>query len=687
MQLLEDGKIGLDDRVSKYLPELRSNGKENITVRELLTHYSGLGPDLDTTTEWSGYETAMKKIVDEKPSCIPGSHFIYSDINFEILGELVSRVSGVPLDVYCAEHIFSPLGMKNTFFKPPHSLRGRIAPTQYEKGAKGNIRCGEVHDPTAYRMAGIAGHAGLFSTADDLSIFAKTLLAGGSLHGSRILSAATIEKMISPQSPPDTIPVRGLGWNVGPPFASNRKELFPVGSYGHKGFTGTMVWIDPVSRTYVIVLTNRVHPAGNGDAEPLRRKIIALISDSLGPVSPEKILAQIPSPANFAIRKDFPEPGKGTSKIKPGIDALTEEKFLPLAGLRVGLITNRSAMNSTGMRTIDILLGAPNVRLTALFSPEHGLSVASDKKVPSSSDPVTGLKVYSLYGDSLRPTEKMLEGLDALVFDIQDAGVRFYTYITTMAYAMEAASRKGIPFFVLDRPNPLTGAAVQGPLMDRDLKSFTGYFPLPLRHGMTVGELALMFNAENKIGTDLHVIKMQGYARSYWYDETGLLWVSPSPNLRTLTEAILYPGVAMVEGANVSVGRGTDRPFELLGAPWIKAKELAEYLTKRKVRGVRVEPSDFTPDSARFKNQKCHGVRIFLEDRRLLDPALLGLEIVSALYRLYPEHFEIDKTLSLIGSVSTLKAIKDGEDPQSIISRWGPDLDRFQKLRAGYLLY
>jgi uncharacterized protein YbbC (DUF1343 family) len=302
------------------------------------------------------------------------------------------------------------------------------------------------------------------------------------------------------------------------------------------------------------------------------------------------------------------------------------------------------------------------------------------------SDPGTNLPVYNLYGKVNRPTEKMLEGLDALIFDIQDIGVRFSTYITTMGYAMEAAAMKGIDFYVLDRPNPITASVVQGPIINVAKKDFTNYFPLPIRHGMTVGELAKMFNTENKLNVKLQVIKMCGYERTDWYDETGLRWVNPSPNLRTLNETILYPGVAMVEGSNVSVGRGTDTPFELLGAPWINAKDLASYLNSRKIQGIRFMPVDFTPTNSRFKNEVCQGVQIVLVDRRALDPTTMGIEIASALYKLYPDEFQIDRTRDLIGE-NNLQAIKDGQDPQSIVMQWQGQLEQFLKLRSKYLLY
>ncbi|MGE5443288.1 MAG: exo-beta-N-acetylmuramidase NamZ domain-containing protein [Ignavibacteriales bacterium] len=683
MQLAEAGKLSVEDEVAKYWPEFKTNGKEHITIRQLLTHYSGLRPDLGS--DWSGYDVALRMIAAEKPVFPPGTHFVYSDINFEILGELVRRISGQTLDVYCAEHIFKPLGMKDTGFRPSPALIRRIAPTEY---LHGKMLIGEVHDPTAYDMGGVAGHAGLFSTASDLSIFAQMLLNGGSIKGVRILSPATVERMTTPQSPPHMVPLRGFGWDIGSPFASNRDELLPAGSYSHTGFTGTGIWIDPVSRTYIIILTNQVHPYGKGNARPLRSQIISLIAEKLGSILEEQVLANRPSLTEYYRQmKGFQAREESNGKLQTGIDVLVAENFAPLSGLRIGLITNHSGIDSSGQSTLELLHNAPGVKLAAIFSPEHGLTGKEDDMVSSSMEPTTGLPLYSLYSYIRRPTETMLDGLDALIFDIQDIGVRFYTYITTMGYAMEAAAKRGIPFYVLDRPNPINDSVVQGPVMDGDFKSFTGYFPLPVRYGMTVGELAEMFNAENNIGAELHVIRMHNYKRTYWYDETGLQWVNPSPSLHSLTEAILYSGVGLVEGANVSVGRGTDIPFELLGAPWINARELAVYLNSRRIRGVQFIPVNFTPDYSPFRSQLCHGVRIILLDRNALDSPALGIEIAGALYRLYPNSFQIDKILDLMGSHRLLEAIKDGRDPNSIALQWQVQIEQFRKLRSKYLLY
>ncbi len=678
LQLMESGRLSLDDPVIKYWPKFKGHDKERITVRQLLTHYSGLRGSLPLKRDWSGYDSALAIIAAEKPLHPPDSRFLYSDMNFIILGELVRRVSGKTLHAYCRDHVFHPLGMENTLFLPPRSMHGRLAPTMEDN-------LGEVHDPVALRMGGFAGHAGVFSTADDLAFFAEAILGGGASTCQRILSPQTVETMVLPQSPADKIPQRGLGWAIHSPSTSNGgvnwSDCMPPGSFGHKGYTGTMIWIDPVSQAYLIVLTNRVYPTGKAGQESLRDQVFSLVAQAIGRRVSPGLCPQTSPDASNGLKLD------ASPKVKTGIDVLADQKFAPLSGKKVGNITNHTGLDSNGRRTIDLLHQAPKVRLKAIFSPEHGLSGKAESNAPSTQDPITKLPVYSLYGDTLRPTSKMLEGLDTLVFDVQDAGVRFYTYITTLGYAMEAAAQKGIAVYVLDRPNPINASLVQGPVMDREFKSFTGYFSLPWRHGMTVGELARLFNRENKIGADLKVVSMTGYQRGAWYDETGVPWVNPSPNLRSLTQAILYPGVALVEGANVSVGRGTDKPFELLGAPWIKPQELAEALNGRHVSGVEFRPATFTPDGYRFKNQVCYGVQVILTDRQVLDSALLGIEIISALWRLYPQEFEIDKTLSLIGSRSVFQALKEGKNPKEIPSLWQASLAHFRLLRSKYLLY
>ncbi len=375
------------------------------------------------------------------------------------------------------------------------------------------------------------------------------------------------------------------------------------------------------------------------------------------------------------------------ARVRVGIDVLEEQGFAPLRGKRVGLITNQTGRTSDGRRTVDVLAAAEGVKLVALFSPEHGLEgQVSEGGGGESVDAKTGLRVYSLYGKTRRPTDEMLKGIDVLVFDIQDAGVRFFTYETTMAYAMEEAAKRGIEFVVLDRPNPLGGVAVNGPMLDADRLGFEGYFPLPLRHGMTMGELARLFNAENRIGAKLTVVPMKDWGREMWFDDTGLEWVNPSPNLRSLTGNSLYPAVELLREGGVSVGRGTATPFELFGTPWMDADMLAAYLEARHIPGVRFDAVKFTPTEDVHANQLCRGVRLELTNREALDAGRLGVELMAALGKLHPEKFQIEKCIRLLGAKKTLGRLRAGDDPAEIVEEW-QKLEAFHALRVRYLLY
>ena len=378
---------------------------------------------------------------------------------------------------------------------------------------------------------------------------------------------------------------------------------------------------------------------------------------------------------------------EAAERTKTGIDVLEEQKFAPLQGKRVGLITNPTGLDSARRRTIDVLAHAPGVKLVALFSPEHGIGGRADDAVANSSDEATGLRIYSLYGESRRPTAEMFANLDAVVYDIQDAGVRFYTYVTTMGYCMEQAAKQHVAFFVLDRPDILGGEVIEGPILDADKTSFVAYFPMPVRFAMTLGELAQMFNAENKIGADLHVIAMQNWRRSETYDETGLTWIAPSPNLRTLHAAFPYPGIEILQAGGISVGRGTDTPFDLFGAPWIHASDLVAELEKRHIPGLKVAQTEFTPTAALYKGEKCEGVALTVTDRRSFRSIVMGLEIILALHKLYPHNFDVAKTIELIGSQSTVDALERGEEPRAIVATWSSDLDRFRATRQKYLIY
>jgi uncharacterized protein YbbC (DUF1343 family)/CubicO group peptidase (beta-lactamase class C family) len=692
MQLVEAGQVRLSDRVGRFIPEFARYGKEGVTVRHLLTHTSGLRPDLPLEDEFDGSEVAIHRATQEVLLAPPGGRFVYSDINFFLLGEIVARVSGLPLDRYARERIFEPLGMRDTAFTPPESWVPRIAPTQacpplgWPCEAPGAVMLrGIVHDPTARRMHGVAGHAGLFSTAADLSVFCRMLLGGGAVGGVRTLSPLTVAKMTSVATPPQEPNRRGLGWDIDSAFASNRGELLPLGSFGHTGFTGTSLWIDPATGTYVVFLSNRVHPDGKGDVVALRARVATVVAASLTDVSVDA--ARRAGSTGFDFGASDPGAAPGPQPVLTGIDRLRVEGFARLRGKRVGLLTNHTGLARDGETTIDLLHRAESVELVALFSPEHGIRGVLDGTVASGRDERTGLPIHSLYGESRRPAPEDLAGLDAIVVDLQGIGARFYTYMATMAYVMEAAAEQGMEVVVLDRPDPIGGTAIEGPVQDEEAMGFTGYFPMPIRHGLTLGELARLFNGERKLGAALSVVEMTGWTRDAWFDATGLPWINPSPNMRNLNQAALYPGIGAIESTNVSVGRGTDSPFEQIGAPWIDGVALAERLVARRLPGIRFYPVAFTPESSKHAGLRCGGVYMIVTDRDALRPVRVGLELASALYGLYGDGFEIDAAARLFGSRATLARVKAGDDPEAIARSWAEGEAAWRRRRAEYLLY
>jgi uncharacterized protein YbbC (DUF1343 family)/CubicO group peptidase (beta-lactamase class C family) len=689
MRMIQYGQIRLDEPVAHYIPDFGLNGKDAVTVRQLLTHYSGLRPDIDLNPPWVGRDTAFRLAHEEKLQAPQGSIFIYSDTNFIVLGELVQRLSGMSLDQYADVHIFQPLGMKHTRFLPPGQWRDKIAAT-YAPDRKVLLR-GVVHDPRADRMGGVAGHAGLFGTAGDLALYAQALISRKS-----ILDGDIIGKMTTPQQPPNATEVRGLGWDIDSSFSSNRGALLPVGSFGHTGFTGTSMWMDPYTNTYVILLTNSVLPRQGPAIISLRARVATAVAgllhlDVTSPDREKQLAITGYNEASTASRRLAARNGH----VLTGIDVLEQDNFALLkqdkTEMKIGLLTNNTGVDGQGRRTIDMLAGAPGVKLAAIFAPEHGIfGIQDDLKVENTTDSVTGVPVYSLYGGTdakKRPSVDILKTLDAVVFDIQDAGARFYTYPATLGYLLEAAAQANTEVIVLDRPNPINGSFVQGNMSQPEFAGFTNYHPTPIRHGMTLGELAQLYNVERKIGARLRVIPMQGWLRGDWFDSTGIVWINTSPNLRSVNEAELYPGVALVEGTNVSVGRGTDTPFEVMGAPWIDARAYSDYLNARLIPGVRFVPVTFTPVSGPYQNQLCKGVNVIVTDRTVLDAPEMGIELASALKKLYPDNWKIEHMISALSNQQVFDQLAAGEDPRSIAQGWQDDLEKFKELRQKYLIY
>ncbi len=811
MQLYEQGKLAFDDPVAKYLPEFAQNGKQNVTIRELLTHYSGLPPDVDLKDAWGlaapDKAEGIRRAMASKLDAPPGIHFVYSDINFITLGALVEKLSGESLDAYAANHIFAPLRMAHTRYLPvddscmtglaggfqgshppagngcgsyhapkdPASTQAladqlnaswnqydwlvNTAPTAHDNEGTAatnpdfdHLLRGTVHDPTTRRMGGVAGHAGVFSTAADVSLYAQALLDKLTRDTGRFpLKQATLRLMTTPEQPAsaestattftaDGVPTRGIatrgfGWDINTAFSRPRGAVFPIGSFGHTGFTGTSLWMDPGSNSYVILLANAVHPRGGAPISALRGQVATAAATALGVEAPKQNLRtdemggpppRIEPLAGAPLRRGVDpqtivtlsqgssQPGNrtaaagGMSQVLTGIDVLEATHFSALAEaasrhqghLRIGVLTNQTGLDRNGRRTIDILTNeapkyVPGLEVTTLFSPEHGIFGKQDSEhIRSEADPATHLPVLSLYGSKdidRRPKAADLAKLDAVLIDLQDAGVRFYTYATVVGYFVEATAASHTELVVLDRPDLVGGVEVQGPISDSAVNVYVNYMPLPPRYGLTLGELARYINGEKHLNAPLTVVAMRGWQRAMYFDETQLPWTDPSPNLRSSRAAILYPGTAFVETTNVSVGRGTDTPFEHIGAPYINGAKLADYLTNRKIPGVTITPTSFAiADDANhypYHGQTIPGVLFTATDRNGLDSPELGLEVTAALHHLYPADFNLAKAVTIIANAATMAALAADQDPRAIAAGWTASLNDFRQRRVSYLLY
>lgn len=652
MVLREQGRIDLDAPAFRYLPGLRGGGREAITVRHLLTHTSGL-PPVDPLAAYRGEDRAasLARIFQTPLQAPPGTRARYSDLGFIVLGALVEQVSGVGLDAFVREHVFAPLGMDDTRFTPPPALHPRIAPTERAPRRGDVVIRGVVHDPRAYRLGGVAGNAGLFASPGDLARFARMLLGEGALDGARLFQPETIRALRARQ--PST--ARALGWDM------DHATLGP-GAFGHGGFTGTSLWLEPERDLFVLLLSNRVHPSGRGNVQSLVRELGAIAREAVPSAAP---------------------PAQGA--VLTGIDVLRRDDFAPLAGARIVLLTHDAARARDGMRTLDLFASAPALTLVRALSPEHGLGGRHEGRVADDRDARTGVVVHSLFGRTRTPTDAMLEGADTLVVDLVDVGARFYTYAATLRRAMEAAHARGMRVVVLDRPNPLGGHPPRGIVSTEAVRSFVNHHPLPTLHGMTLGELASLLDAERDLGARPTIVRLEGWTRGMPFEATGLRWVPPSPNLRTPEQARLYPMLGLLEGTNLSVGRGTDAPFQLLGAPWMNAEAMRDALGP--IAGLRVELATFTPRSARHRRARCRGLRFTLVDPARFEPVRAALTIARALLREHPGDWDADAMLPLLGDPAIHRALLEGADVDVLFARAQPALAAFIERRRPHLLY
>ena len=654
MILVERGKVDLRAPASRYVPELAK--LPPFTIEQLLTHTSGLPaatPISDYASATPTDHSAVMRVLGEslagRLKAAPGERFLYSDVGFVVLEEIVRRRGGKDVATFTRDEIWMPLGMAETGYLPAATLRARAAPTEQRDG---QFMIGDVHDPRAWAMGGVAGHAGVFSTADDLSRYARAMLGKGSLDGRRIVSERTFEAWTTRHD--TSSGGRALGWDKDSRFASHRSTLLSPRAFGHGGFTGTVMWVDPGKDLYVVFLSNRVHPDGKGAVNPLVAELATLAIDA--------------------------------SDVRTGIDVLRAESFERLAGAHIGLVTNSNARAKDGTSTLDALRAAPNVTLSAIFSPEHGIQAVAEGKIADGT--YHGVPVYSLYGDRASPTGPTLDGIDTLVFDLQDAGARFYTYASTMKLAMKVAADKKLRFVVLDRPNPLGGIEVSGPVLETARSgSFVNHHALPVRHGMTMGELAQLFADDDKLDVKLEVVRMQNWSRRQYFDHTGLAWVSPSPNLRSVEEVVLYPAVGLLESTNLSVGRGTNTPFEVLGAPFVDGEALARNVTTRGIPGLAVEPISFTPTASPHQGKACKGLRLRVTNRARFEPVRAAVTIALALQELHPSEWDLDHVDRMLQSKAALDGIRAGMSVDAIAATWSGPLASFVKKRERFLLY
>jgi uncharacterized protein YbbC (DUF1343 family) len=605
----------------------------------------------------------MRRIGNLTLKHAPGEQFNYSDVGYIVLQEVVQRVSGRTLMAFAADEVFAPLGMKDTGFLPPSELRARAAPTEWRDGG---YMQGDVHDPRAFALGGISGNAGLFSTARDLSRFAQAFLQRGTLDGKRVWSEATQEKFLTRHE--TSKGGRALGWDLDSTYATHKSALFSPLAFGHGGYTGTALWIDPERDLFFLFLSNRVHPDGKGAVNPL-----------------------IADVGSIAV---------AVAETKTGIDVLKAEAFARLQNTHIALITNASARAKDGTTTLDVLRTAPGVTVSAVFTPEHGFGGDREGKIGDTT--TNGIPVYSLYGERTAPKDEQLDGVDTIVFDLQDVGVRFYTYASTMKRAMKVAAERHLRFVVLDRPDPLGGVEVQGPVMADGsgatamaaaptLKNFVNHHPLPIRHGMTMGELAQLFAADDHLDVSLDIVKLVGWRRQDTFTTAGLAWTPPSPNLRTLKSVALYPAIGLLESTNLSVGRGTDMPFEIVAAPWLDANEIVRRLQATSsisgTSGVSFSVTEVTPKSSIHAGKKCPAVKVTIVDARRFEPVRTALAIAKIIHEVHPTEWTFDAMDNMLRWAPAMEAIRAGKDVTEIEATWTPGLEEFRTHRQRFLLY
>ena len=690
MTLVEQGRVRLNDPVSTYVPGFERYGKGGVTVGHLMAHVSGLRPDLDLAEPWRGYDTAIELARDEVLTSPPGDRFVYSDINFLLLGEIVRVVSGERLDVYARSVVFAPLGMRDTGFLPAESLRSA------DRTDRTVPRDGRLALQAAGRRAASWRRPRSDRPQDGWRRGSRRLVRDRAGH--RAIRADVDRRRHSRRRPgscpghcrPDDLarhPARDEGRarpGLGHRHARTRHcaaSCFRLARSAIPASPARASGSIPASSGYVIIMASRLYPDGGGDMTPLRARVATIAAAAMTDLS------SAPRPATPVLTTGTVSAPAPAAPILTGIDVLARDQFAPLKGRKVGLLTNHTGIDRQGTSTIDVLRKGLGAGLVALFSPEHGIrGTRDDEHVESDKDATTGLIIHSLYGEHRRPTDDMLRGIDTIVVDLADVGARFYTYYLTMAWVMEEAAARKIAVMVLDRPNPINGWQIEGPVPPAST-DFLGYHPMPVRHGLTMGELARLFNGERMMGVDLTVIAGRG--------------LGARRVVRSDRAAVGEPLAEHAEpepGHAVSGGR-RDRVLEHFGwprhRPALRADRCAVDRRRAPGRGAEwaqvarhpVLPCEFTPASSKYANQSCQGVFMIVTDHAALQPVRVGLEIAGALARLFGDAYQIENTDRLLGSRDSLERVLRGEDPAVVAASWAAGEARWRQTRAKYLLY
>jgi uncharacterized protein YbbC (DUF1343 family)/CubicO group peptidase (beta-lactamase class C family) len=651
MQLKEQQKLSLDQPVTDFvpLPEL-----SQITLKHLLTHTSGLVAVERYFTSMTSLDAMLQRYAKEGIESLPDVEHLYSDVGYMLLGRVVEEASRESLEVYCQKNIFAPLEMNRTSYNPPKSWVANCAPTENDPW-RGKLVHGEVHDENTWAVGGISGHAGIFSNAPDLAKFCRGLMTG------KILKLDTLREMTTMNQKP-LYPWQGIGWQIDP-WSTKKTGFLPSrAAFGHTGWTGTSIWMDVDTDLFVILLSNTCHPdREDRDNETLRRTV------------------------HTAIGKTF----YTHTNTHSGLDRLVRENFKIIEDRRFALLTNHAAVDQHSRHILDVLGFVPDLQLKRLYSPEHGIrgQAEAGEKIEGQDSAVP---VTSLYGKQKAPAPHELAEIDVFLIDLQDIGARYYTYMATMKACLEACAEADVPVVVLDRPNPVNGITLEGPIAE-NTNSLVSSTAIPIRHGMTMGELAVWFqeNDLKRANLKLEINYLDNWQPKRMFDECTLPWIAPSPNMPDPDTALLYIGTCLIEGTNLNEGRGTETPFKILGAPWLDAQAVLKNISQKDHMGCRLEGQKYTPTSIpgkatnpKYNDEECNGIRIHVEDPKKVSAFQLAVAILSAIQKTHSDKLEFIPFFdTLAGGPDVRERILDGQSASRMIKAYKPGLERFNQQR------